>query len=98
MPTICNSQFPTLDFDPPFNLKIAVEVNGASSRQPKLAGVKGLRCRWIATSGERHGHLAAYVWWKQSPDRAILAERMGDYALATLFKAQLRRLDLRFEH
>lgn len=54
--------------------------------------VERLRCGWIAGSGERHGHLAAYVGREQPPDRAVFAERVGDYALATLFKAQLRRL------
>ena len=42
----------------------------------------------MAGSGERHGHLPADVGRKQPPDRAVFAEGMGDYALATLFKAQ----------
>ena len=45
----------------------------------------------MAVSGERHGHLSADVGGKHTPDRAVLAERMRDYALATLFEAQLRR-------
>ena len=46
----------------------------------------------MAVSGERHGHLAADVGREHPPDRAVFAERMRDYALATLFEAQLRRL------
>ena len=44
-----------------------------------------------AQSGERHRHLSADVGWEQPSDRAVFAERVRDYALATLFKAQLRR-------
>ena len=42
----------------------------------------------MAVSGERHRHLSADVGWEQPSDRAIFAERVRDYALATLFKAQ----------
>ena len=45
----------------------------------------------MAVSGERHGHLAADVGREHPPDRAVLAERVREYALATLFEAQLRR-------
>ena len=48
----------------------------------------------MSVLGERHGHLSADVGREQPPNRAVLAEGMRDYALATLFKAQLRRLGL----
>ena len=50
----------------------------------------------MAVSGERDGHLSSDVGREHPPNRAALAERMRDYALATLicvssshFRAQL---------
>ncbi len=43
----------------------------------------------MAVSGERHCRLAAYVGGKQPPDRAVFAERVRDYALATLFNLNI---------
>ena len=41
----------------------------------------------MAASGERDGHLSFDVGREHPPDRAVLAERMRDYALATLIYA-----------
>ena len=38
----------------------------------------------MAVSGERDGHLSSDVGREHPPNRAALAERMRDYALATL--------------
>ena len=45
----------------------------------------------MAVSGERHGNLAADVGGEQPSNRAVFAECVCDYALATFFDAQLRR-------
>ena len=41
----------------------------------------------MAVSGERDGHLSSDVGREHPPNRAALAERMRDYALATLICA-----------